>query len=279
MNKGDFAFSKMKQFASNFTPIFQASTLTALCNHPSEKTEIHFLFNYWPFRKYKPSISPSKNSSPKKSTELRSEDKELIKTEWQSHFASGSITFDDKSLMNKVNENLTKPDTGFQLEMDEDSNEIKFEKKREMAETDSNNNNTNFNFNVQEQLYQDKLDYELEKYKSVVMTTISQERGNQLEKFIIEKINQDEKMNFVQDKTLKTVDLGIFKLCGIVDGIDESKKILIEVKTRKYVDMNKKTIDLKDKLQCLTYMKLTNCERCLLVVSGPSGMQNKTYID
>lgn len=108
---------------------------------------------------------------------------------------------------------------------------------------------------------------------------ISLERGNQLEPHVIEKINKDENMSFVQDKTLRTMDFGFYRLCGIVDGIDEAKKTLIEVKTRNSVDLNKKTINLRDRLQCLAYLKLTSCERCLLVESGPNGQQNKFFIE
>jgi len=133
--------------------------------------------------------------------------------------------------------------------------------------------------NVQELLYQDKRNYELEKYKSAVKLNIRLERGNQLESHVIEKINKEENMNFVQDKTLRTMNFGFYTLCGIVDGIDEAKRTLIEVKTRNSVDVNKRTINLKDRLQCLAYLKLTNCERCLLVESGPKGQQNKHFIE
>ena len=86
-------------------------------------------------------------------------------------------------------------------------------------------------------------------------------------------------MNFVQEKSLKTMNFGYFRLCGIIDGIDTEKKTLIEVKTRNFIDVHKRTINLKDKLQCLAYLKLTGCERCLLVESGPKGQQTKFYID
>ena len=134
-------------------------------------------------------------------------------------------------------------------------------------------------FNIQELIYQDKCAYELKKYESLVKMSISLERGNQLEPHVIEKINKEESVNFVQDKTLKSMDFGFYRLCGIVDGIDESKRMIIEVKTRNLVDVTKRTINLRDRLQCMAYLKLTGCERCLLVESGPNGQQNKFVIE
>ena len=118
--------SKVKQFAFNFKPTFQASTLFSLCNFPSEKTEINFVLNYWPFSKYKPNKKAKSHLTNKPSaTELRNEDKQLIKSELQNRFSSGSIQFDDESLMGKVSENLARSSSGFQPEWDEDSNETK----------------------------------------------------------------------------------------------------------------------------------------------------------
>lgn len=137
----------MKHFAYNFTPTFQCSTLLNLCNFPTERTEIGFVLNYWPFLKYKSWTKPNNNSPTKSSSsscadaaaatlpstslgsgsagiELRREDKEMIRNEWNSQFASGSLKFDDQNVMSKLSENLSKPD-GFQPYMDEDSNEVK----------------------------------------------------------------------------------------------------------------------------------------------------------
>lgn len=144
MKKAHSVVYKMtKQFAYNFTPTFQSSTLLNLCNFPTEKTEIGFVLNYWPFAKYKQasktSSSPQKksintsgaSSSGLGTTGLRTEDKHMIRNELSTQFASGSLNFNDQSLMSKISENLSRPD-GFQPEMDEDSNEIKvnIEKKR-----------------------------------------------------------------------------------------------------------------------------------------------------
>lgn len=135
--------NKMKHFAYNFTPTFQCSTLLNLCNFPTERTEIGYVLNYWPFLKYKSWTKSNKNSPTKSSSsscaaalpstslgsgsagiELRREDKEMIRNELTSQFASGSLKFDDQNVMSKLCENLSKPD-GFQPDMDEDSNEVK----------------------------------------------------------------------------------------------------------------------------------------------------------
>lgn len=119
--------SKVKQFAHNFTPTFQASQLISMCNFPNEKTEIAFVLRYWPFSKYK---KPKESHEKSKTNELRSQDKEMIKSELQSQFASGSINFDDDGLMDKINVNLAGPSAGFQLEWDDDSNETKVSLKK-----------------------------------------------------------------------------------------------------------------------------------------------------
>ena len=62
---------------------------------------------------------------------------------------------------------------------------------------------------------------------------ISKERGIQLEKRVIENINQEKKMNFCQKKSLLKKNFNFFRLCGIIDGIDFEKRVLLTVlKTR-----------------------------------------------
>lgn len=120
--------SNFEEGAAEFNPRFTASKLFPLCNSPSEKTEINFVLNYWPFSKYKPNKKAKSYLTKPSATELRNEDKQLIKSELQNRFSSGSIQFDDESLMGKVSENLARSSSGFQPEWDEDSNETKVNK-------------------------------------------------------------------------------------------------------------------------------------------------------
>ena len=115
--------SNFEQDAAHFNPRFRASNLSSLCNSPREKTEINFVLNFWPFSKYKPNKKPKTQV-----TNLRDKNKELIRSELQSRFSSGSIQFDDESLMGKVSENLARSSGEFQPEWDEDSNETEVNK-------------------------------------------------------------------------------------------------------------------------------------------------------
>jgi hypothetical protein len=119
----------------------------------------------------------------------------------------------------------------------------------------------------------------LEAYKSIAKTTVYMERGNQLEKSIVVKLNEGGKFNFVKMNDLRSADFGLFKICGIPDGVDSERSTVVEVKTRHYVDLAKKTVCLRERVQCLCYLKLTSCKVCLLVESGPSGEQNVHVIE
>lgn len=128
--------------------------------------------------------------------------------------------------------------------------------------------------------YDDYTETEYE-FERCLKFAVSTERGKMLEPLIIEKINKEEKMNFVKDSSLIILEdvEGYFKLSGIPDGIDNRNNTIIEVKTRENVDLRKRRVELSDRLQCLAYLKLTSCKRCLLVVSGPDGRQNRFDIE
>lgn len=240
--------------APRFTPVFRASDLGTFCNSPKEKTELKFVLKYFPFYIYKPKKFTSGLNEYEHETFtdiLKPEHKDLIKKEWETHFSSKTLSFDDNQIAEKVNTNIQ---SSFGVKDEASANILDLNEDSESNMTD------------------DGL-FKLEKYKSVAKSFISMERGNQLEKNIIDTINVNENMNFVQDKELKFFDFGFFKICGIIDGIDVEKQTLIEVKTRNIISTNN-TISLKERIQCLCYMKLTNCHKCLLVESGPDGSQN-----
>lgn len=103
-------------------------------------------------------------------------------------------------------------------------------------------------------------------------------RGRKMERFILEKINKSyEGYNFATNKTKKYVDYGKFKIVGIIDGVSETKKTILEIKTRKNFEEGE--ITRRERLQALTYMNMFGCERCLFVESGPSGEMRETMLE
>ena len=103
---------------------------------------------------------------------------------------------------------------------------------------------------------------------------MSMERGIQLERMVIERVNEMEGTKFVSGGgRLMTKDFMAFKICGIVDGIDEQAKTLIEVKTKNRLSTNENGISLRERIQCLCYMNMSECSECFLVESGPNGEQ------
>lgn len=105
-------------------------------------------------------------------------------------------------------------------------------------------------------------------------------RGRKMERSILNKINTSyDGYNFEAKKTKKYVDYGKFKIVGIIDGLSETKKTILEIKTRKNFESKGKTITPRERLQALTYMNMFACERCLFVESGPKGELKETVLD
>lgn len=260
-------------FATNFKPTFRACDLALFCMAPSEKTEIEFVLKYFPFSKFKPRV---KKTLKNHLEEIRPKDKEIIVKEWTHQAQKGNVKFDDEKVINKVSECINK---NYEIFFDEDSDETKFIRYANLDLLTTSKENVQTDFNMHEQLYKDKLNYELEMYKSTVKKTVHLERGILFEKNIIDMINKKENADFIQDKALKSTDFGLFKICGILDGVDWKKRTIIEVKTRNFIFKDKKTISLREKLQCLCYMKLNECDKCILVESDSNGEHNMIKID
>jgi hypothetical protein len=109
---------------------------------------------------------------------------------------------------------------------------------------------------------------------------VSTRRGIIAEKFILSRLNREMNMNFVKNNKTYRHDFEFFDLIGIIDGIDESKKMIAEIKTRKNtLDKNKKTISNKERIQALCYMKLTGATKCLFVESDCNGEQKLETIE
>lgn len=98
-------YDNSQYFCRNFKPTFECSKLSTFCNFPSERAEIKFVLNYWPFSQYKSSSTWSQGSETS-SSQLTSEDRRTISKALKSQFKSGSIRFDDEKVMDKVRENL-----------------------------------------------------------------------------------------------------------------------------------------------------------------------------
>ena len=286
-----------KTFASKFKPTFRSCDLALFTDSPCQKTHLKLLFKYPPFLKYKPKQCERSHTKVSEydalgsqTVELKEKDKETIKQEWKEQFAQskGSVEFNDNLVIQKVNEAITKK---FLAELDDESNEtrmircmdfnslIKVSEKEangsiQLKPVENGHNSMIIDYDIEKQAEKRKITESLGPYISIVMKNVHMERGNQLEPVIIEHLNKTEKFKFVQDKELKKADFDLFNICGVVDGIDYERSILVEVKTRKLIDKTKKSICKRERIQCLCYMRLTNCKTCLLVESGPSGEQN-----
>ena len=97
----------------------------------------------------------------------------------------------------------------------------------------------------------------------------STHRGRIYEKAIINKLNQEGNFEFLSNKEdlrLVCID-GLFNICGIADGVDVDKNTVIEVKTRRCGS----GITLTDEIQALCYLKLYECDTCMLVISDSNG--------
>jgi hypothetical protein len=279
-----------RSFAPKFKPTFRACDLALFLNNPGEKVELKLLFKYSPFKSYKPKEFEkfSQKETPPVVKELREKDKDFIRKEWQGQLAKGEINFNDQLVISKVNETIT---ISYLNELDDESNETKMIRKMDFSKLENQARTSQPQKGDQEAVF--KIDYDiegeskkekmteyLETYKSVAKTTVYMERGNQLEKSIIERLNEQQNYNFVQDKELKWADFELFKICGIPDGIDLERQTVVEVKTRYFIDIAKKSpVCLRERVQCLSYLKLTNCKLCLLVESGPNGEQNVHRIE
>jgi hypothetical protein len=108
---------------------------------------------------------------------------------------------------------------------------------------------------------------------------VSTNRGKIFESHILAKINKEENANFTKNKEKKIFDFGMFRIDGIIDGIDLSGRQIIEIKTRKKLDSEKCTITSRELIQALAYIKLFDCESCLFVEYGPDGSMKKELIE
>ena len=111
-------------------------------------------------------------------------------------------------------------------------------------------------------------------YNKAVKSFIYTERGHQLESLVRQQVNKQCNMRFSKD-TLKRASFDLFDICGISDGFDFKAEKIIEIKTRSSLNRltNENSISPTEAMQCMCYMKLNDCKKCLFVEHGPNGEQ------
>lgn len=267
---GNYLKNKMNEkIASDFFPTISASKLGPLCGNPSESTRFRYLKNYKPY-----SDLLVKSSRKDEIFKLSPSEKGIVKKYLEENINLETLKFNDQLVLESfqkehlplINQEfmqksfLTKEDISDDFTIEEyftaESDEEKFI---------ITNDNTR-----QEQ----------EKLKSLnAIRYISTSRGNRLEKSIMDKINEETKMNFIKNKARKFKKFSMFEIVGIIDGICSEEKCILEIKTRKRFDKFKETISKSEKIQALVYMNLHESDKCLFVECGSNGELKKTIID
>lgn len=131
------------------------------------------------------------------------------------------------------------------------------------------------NLNLNKTIISDDLTIRIKKeFKSRVQMA----RGVKLEHLSIEQLQLELNINITKRNTklYKFESRDLYTLSGKVDGIDEDKKCVIEIKNRiKYMEQ----VPYYDIIQCIVYMKLTDLKQCLLVECFPDKTTRKTTIE
>jgi hypothetical protein len=289
--------NQTKKFASSFKPIFRACDLGTFClTNRSERVEIEFLLKYKLFSKLKPlafdSITKARATAAAVSTcvlfkpvDLKNNHKELIKRELASHLnTQNNLNFNDKQVLDKVNKIIfqDEPITTTKTLNDDELliqalDEYEYQAKIKRIKLDDENDDDDQlliqTLNKYEKEQEEKR-IRIERYKEATKTFVSMQRGIQLEDLVMQRVNMLEGMSFVKSNKFMTKDFEYFKICGIVDGVDDEAKTIIEVKTKRHLSSNICGMNFSEHVQCLCYMSLLNFDKCILVESGPNGEQN-----
>ena len=79
-------------------------------------------------------------------------------------------------------------------------------------------------------------------------------------------------MNFIPDNSDRLMNFNdYYSVKARIDGIDVNSGTIIEIKTKSNIDHSITTMELKDRIQCLVYMKISGLSKCLLVESDSNG--------
>ena len=103
-------------------------------------------------------------------------------------------------------------------------------------------------------------------------------RGLIMQRPLRESIKAPGGFDFEPYNTPKCVDYGKFYIRGIIDGINRSQKIILEIKTRQNFEKDANTIKNSERCKILAYMNMFECTQCLFVESGPNGERKETMI-
>lgn len=232
------------KFAASFKPKFNSFDLKFCGNDFTEKDELEFVVGFWPFSKYSGKIF--------RNFDVKPTHREMIKIEWTNQLPKGIFTFDDDLVFNKVWPTIEQELESF-IFQNENIDPIK----KTMLDNSKNK----------------ELDELKDWYKPLIKKAVRCERGLRLEKRLIQSINQNQNCEF--RKTYKReIDFGSYKLLGIPDGIDNKKKMIIEIKTKNSIQ----PVSNNERLQCLSYLKIMEYHKCLLVQSDQNGEQDITEI-
>jgi hypothetical protein len=171
---------KIVPFAPNFMPIFVASDLFRYCNSKTRKpkTELAFVLKYHPFSKYKHKTVKRKVFMP--FTKISSpEDKLKIKKELETEFSDRKNTkFNDMKVFKKI--------IGEKMDISSSSSSS-------CSESETNMVSSEFATNYI------KNEFGKANYLNSLKHEIRTERGRQLEKNIIDKVNAEDNTQFVLD--------------------------------------------------------------------------------
>jgi hypothetical protein len=103
-------------------------------------------------------------------------------------------------------------------------------------------------------------------------------RGGKLEKSVFDyiKLNYSSLVPNLEKPgvTNSYIHNGVFDIRGRVDGIDLSRRTLVEIKTRNKFSFSLNTMLDSDQVQVQVYMKMFGCTSCLFVECGPSGRRS-----
>jgi hypothetical protein len=256
------------KIASDFVPKFSASKLGELCGNIRESTKFRFLKEFKPFSEFVPKPQKAAFKAP-----LSPEQREEIKNTLDETLDFDNLTFDDKKVLDTFEKsNKEEAELAFlinNLLITDDEEEPK--------------NEGYYTPESDEEKFIEENDIKRETLIHLKSANanryVSNMRGRKMEKYILERINTEKNKNFIQNKSRKYMDFGMFKIVGIIDGICQEEKTILEIKTRSKFDPDKDTISNKEKKQALVYMHMHGCDKCLFVESGPNGQRKETIIE